>query len=291
MIHSVQNEVLSIKVDTLGSELISIKSNEDEFEYLWQKKDDSLSMQAPILFPVIAGLDNDSLYFAGKEYKMRLHGFIRVCTFLLVKEDQESLDYEFLSNEETYKNYPFKFKFNTRYRLNKNRLEITYKVTNCDAQTMFFSVGAHPAFNCPFYENESFEDYYVQMERDENVERRIIQNFMLTGERLPFLQDKNQFQLKNDLFARKAVILEGCKSAGATLRSNKNKKYVKVLFEGFPYIAFWSTVHGGSMLCIEPWYGVPSKRGENLPLDKKEGIISLPPSSEFQCTYSIIAGI
>ena len=53
MIKRIENSFISIGADTLGSELVSIRSVIDGFEYLWQKQDESLNVQAPVLFPLI----------------------------------------------------------------------------------------------------------------------------------------------------------------------------------------------------------------------------------------------
>ena len=61
----------------------------------------------------------------------------------------------------TLEHYPFRFTFDINFRVKDNSVIITHIVKNTDNQDMYFSIGAHPAFNCPLNDGESFEDYFV----------------------------------------------------------------------------------------------------------------------------------
>ena len=49
---SIENEALSVTINTLGAELQSIRHKKTEREYLWQGDPNIWSGRAPIMFPV-----------------------------------------------------------------------------------------------------------------------------------------------------------------------------------------------------------------------------------------------
>ena len=59
MYYTLKNDKISLSVDTLGAQMISLKSA-DGVEYLWQGDPQYWGDQAPNLFPFIGRLTNDS---------------------------------------------------------------------------------------------------------------------------------------------------------------------------------------------------------------------------------------
>ena len=49
------------------------------------------------------------------------------------------------------------FEFIISYVLKNNTLEVNHTVRNLDIKPIYFSLGGHPAFNCPLYSNENYE--------------------------------------------------------------------------------------------------------------------------------------
>ena len=58
--------------------------------------------------------------------------------------------------------YPFAFVLKIGYNLTGNELKVMWKVENPDTKTLYFSIGAHPAFLCPFHDEESKLGYGLQ---------------------------------------------------------------------------------------------------------------------------------
>ena len=71
---------LQIQVNTKGAELASIKANGRE--YLWQGDPRYWGRRAPVLFPIIGKLANNTLRIDGKAYTMSQHGFARDTEFV-----------------------------------------------------------------------------------------------------------------------------------------------------------------------------------------------------------------
>ena len=84
---SLQNENLSINVNSFGGALSSIK-DKDGLEYLWQGDKKYWSGQAPVLFPICGSLRNDKAVIGGdKETTMPRHGIVRKREFELENSD------------------------------------------------------------------------------------------------------------------------------------------------------------------------------------------------------------
>ena len=61
MIYTLENSFITISASTHGGELHSLKSKEDNFEYLWDGNPQYWKYHAPILFPIV-GKVKDSKY-------------------------------------------------------------------------------------------------------------------------------------------------------------------------------------------------------------------------------------
>ena len=76
MIHTIQNQKLTVQIDEKGAQLWSIRSA-DGTEYLWQGDSRYWSDRALNLFPQIGLCTNDTYTVGGKTYSMDIHGFIK----------------------------------------------------------------------------------------------------------------------------------------------------------------------------------------------------------------------
>ena len=86
VIYKIQNEMLIVEVDSCGAEWKSVTDKKSQKEYLWNKKIDAWQYCAPILFPVIGRLKNDSYQWHGEFYSLAKHGF---CFDLPFEEHQQ----------------------------------------------------------------------------------------------------------------------------------------------------------------------------------------------------------
>lgn len=288
MISTINNEYLEVRVKSIGAELTSIKTVKDDFEYLWQGDPAYWSGQAPVLFPVI-GMLEDLKYTLGKdEYELESHGFARNSEFVLVENEPGKLVYQLEHSNETLKKYPFKFLLELTYILDNHVLITRYTVKNTGDQTMWYSIGAHPAFNCPLEPEKAMEDYVLEFEQCEQVQRRFLENGLLGNRKEVFLDDENTVKLSHRLFDQLAIVLKGIQSKHVTLKSEKAEKHVTVTLDGFPYLGIWSPVGEAPFVCIEPWFGVSSTKGSSLDIREKEGILSLEAGKTFECELKII---
>lgn len=288
MISVIQNSRLKVGIDSKGAELNSMILKKDGTEYLWQADPSIWGRHAPVLFPIVGKVEDDKYKVTGKEFNLSQHGFARDMEFKEIEKSSTNIIYQLSSNDDTLSKYPFPFQLNIVYALEENMLAVLYNVKNTGGQIMYFSIGAHPGFNCPLVSGESMADYFLEFEADEKAFRYYLDNGLISGEKELFLNNERKVALSPELFRRDAIILHNLKSHKVSLKSNKSNKAVTVEFPGFPYLGIWSKPQGAPFVCIEPWYGIADTKGGKGDFTQKEGIQSLQPLEEFKCQYNII---
>ena len=84
MIVTIQNECLTVDIEDLGAQLASVR-NHHGTKYLWQGDADIWARRAPILFPILGRLRENTYLLDGVPHKIGQHGFARDCIFELVE--------------------------------------------------------------------------------------------------------------------------------------------------------------------------------------------------------------
>ena len=135
-----ENERISVTILTKGAELASIKNKKTGIEYLWQADPTYWGRHAPVLFPVVGRLKEDSYQVDGKSYPMNQHGFARDGDFEIVEQDDSSVTLELGAATETKRVYPFDFKLKIQYRLVGETVTTHYTVENpSSTEKLYFS--------------------------------------------------------------------------------------------------------------------------------------------------------
>ena len=145
---TLNNTALTLNISLHGAELTSIR---DSFgrEFLWQADPAFWKRHSPVLFPIVGSLWDKHFRVNGREYEMGQHGFARDMDFRLVSEREDEMWFELKSSPETLAKYPYKFTLRIGYRLEANKIHVMWEVSGDDSQTMWFQIGAHPAFYLP----------------------------------------------------------------------------------------------------------------------------------------------
>lgn len=286
MFVEIKNDCLEIKIDCQGAELKSVQTISDGHEYLWQGSENSWKRRAPVLFPIIGGLNQDRYLYDGKSYELTSHGFARDQEFKILSQSSDEVRFSIEETDETLKLFPFAFQLVIGYKLEKNRLIISYSVLNKNNKMMLFSIGAHPGFKCPLEKELSYRDYKLVFEQNEYSEKRNKANNVLTGKREKFFTGEKEISLSHELFRDGALLFDDLKSDKITLESEKGKRRVLMNFKGFPYFGIWTWGETpADFLCLEPWYGIDSTKGDVPDWEKKEGLISLEAGRTFEASY------
>jgi galactose mutarotase-like enzyme len=281
-----ENQFLKVTLSSKGAEITSLIDKATQTEYIWQADENIWNFHAPNLFPVVGGLNNNTLYVNGESYPMSRHGFARNSVFRRLESAPDHAKFSLDHNEETLKVYPFKFEFQVVYHLSGRSLKVMYKVINKDEKDIYFSLGAHPAFNVPLVDGEAYEDYYFQFEVTEDLNTHLLSDAgLLTGatEKV-FTGDK--LRLTKDMFNKDALIFKDIKSRSVTLTNTAGTKHVKVDFPHFIQLGLWSKP-GAPFVCIEPWLGHADYDGDIRDVSRKEAIQHVEHGHVFEADFTI----
>lgn len=287
MQYQLENAHVRLRVKEAGAELCSLYHKQHNIEYLWKGDPQHWGRHAPLLFPVVGKLKENSYRLNERAYNLPQHGFARDLDWTLVEEKENSLLFVLQDSAETREKYPFHFVLEAMFRLEGASVSITYTVKNSGKQEMPFSIGLHPAFTCPLLSGGAFEDYYLEFEKKESLSKQLLQDGLRTGEVQPVLQKESRLPLSRELFREDALVFEGVQSNWLALHSHTHPHGVKVFFNNFPYLGIWTKSESSPFICIEPWYGVADSLEGQSDIRMKEGIHILPAEKKFSCTYSI----
>ncbi|WP_066220580.1 aldose 1-epimerase family protein [Formosa haliotis] len=287
--YTLQNKSLKIAVNPVGAELSEISAVQNTNQFMWNANPDVWGSFAPNLFPVIGAIKNNSAIIDGEHYAVPRHGFVRHNTDIILEEQTESkLVFSLLYNTDLLKIYPFKFKFTIQFELIEYAVKVTHIVENLDDKPIYFSIGGHPAFKCPVFENETYTDYYLEFDTEENSESYALNTALglITDRTFPVISEANTISLHYDLFTEDALVFKDLKSKKVALKSRKNGTILTVDFPDFPYLGIWAKPKA-DYVCIEPWLGVADHEHHNQDFKTKEGIIMLPTKQTFKAAYTI----
>lgn len=289
MKEKIENNLLSIEVDHSGAELWSVFDKTAQKEYLWSGNGAWWSRRAPVLFPIVGKLNGNTYTFKGQKYDLPQHGFARDLEFLLIEKNKNRLVFALHSNKSTLSIFPFEFELQISYELVANKLIVTYEVKNTGTQDMYFSIGAHPGFNCPLNPDETFSDYFLEFEKQETFDRHLLDEGLFNGKTERLMTAEKILELKEELFQKDAIVFKDIRSSFVTLRSHNSSTSLKIECKDFPYFGIW-TKPGAPFICLEPWCGMADNKGFKGELQEKEGIVCLGAKKNFMRSFSMEIG-
>lgn len=284
---SLVNEYLTVSVKTKGAELCSLQK--EGVEYIWQADSRFWGRHAPNLFPIVGKLIDDKYEYEGDTYAMKQHGFARDSEFIIEKQDATSVTLLLKSNEETKKVYPFDFELRVSHILKENRLATKYEVKNIGDSVLLFSIGGHPAFNCPMETNQDRSDYdIVFKDAQHEAKSKVLAKGAIGSKEKAVLKEGKVLALTNHVFDEDALIFDPNPFRQATLVHRlSGKAYLSLHFQGFPALGVWSKNRESPFVCIEPWYGIADYANHDGVLNNKRGIIEVLPDMSFDCQYAV----
>lgn len=276
MFYKIENEFLTCEIDDMGAQLHSLVSKENGKEYIWYGKTEIWYGQAPVLFPIIGQLINDKFFYNGKEYTMPKHGIARKLPFKVKECAGAKAVFSLESDENTLKGYPFDFELLVAFELCGKKLVNTMTVFNKTDGEMYFSIGAHPGFNCNIGDVIEFE-YPETLETE-----RIDSDNLLIPERFPVIENSREIEITEDVFKKDALILSNIKSEKLRI---KGENEIEFTFGKCPVLGIWAKP-GAPYVCIEPWYGINDGREVKDDISKKREIRHLDKGESFEFAWS-----
>lgn len=263
MIYTMENETYRVSVKSVGAELCSFYDKKAEHEYIWEGNPAYWTGTSPLLFPIVGRLRDDIYHLNGKEYTLAKHGFAKKMEFAVEKQTDDELVFLLRDTEETRVSFPFAFELRVRYAFVKDGFVMEFSVKNVNDETMYFSLGAHPAFAIDLGDK-------VVMDECETLDAfKLDENFLRGKACQPVFADSRALVITSELFEHDALIFDGIKSKGASV-IRQNGKNVHVAFDA-PCLGIWAKP-AAPYVCIEPWHGIDDMCDAGHDFTKKERI-------------------
>lgn len=289
----------------IGAELKSIQR--DGIEYLWNADKTYWGRTAPILFPIVGRLANDTLRIDGNSYTLKQHGFARDAEFVphhtrasllngLIQIEPSEAPLVYSMNQACISPcYPYLFDLEVSYNMTDSEVVCTWTVRNKGDQPMNFQMGAHPAFVLPNYNANDENHGYLQFyDNHGNVVNPNVSNYLIDGLRHSYdkpqsIADPNGvLQITNGLFINDAILIEGKQVGSVALLDKKGHKVLSVICPQAEAFGIWAPNKPGCpFVCIEPWCGIADRFDFDGDIAERELNHQLKPRETYLFIYSI----
>jgi len=272
----IENDFLTVGVNPFGAELWSVVSKKSGKEYIWQGNPEIWNGRAPVLFPICGRLSGDSYEYGGKRYSLPKHGFARRNQFEITLYDSNSATLALRSNNKFKNVYPFDFELYVRFVLDGRTLKTIYTVVNSDSDKMYFSIGAHPAYNVEIGGSVVFSE-------KGRIETLLTNSagLVISDKRKLLAECDDTLVLDGHNFDDDALIFEAPKSESVEVKDPDGKTAVKMTYGKVPYLLLWSKP-GAPYVCVEPWHGIPDFDDGDRPFEEKRAIVAVESGKEFE---------
>jgi len=287
-IYHLKNNELTVKVNSFGAELSSVFSIENNIEYIWQAKPEIWPRHAPHLFPIVGKLKDSCYIFLNKNYQLPQHGFARDNEFKCIEQHETSLTFELKASDETLKIFPFDFSLKINYTLIENKLLTNYEVFNPDSSELYCSIGAHPAFNCPLQQDESFNDYSILFPDKKELVINTLHEGLIKNETKTQILNNNKLSVSKSLFDNDALVFMNSQIEKISLVSEKTSHGVTMECFNWPFFGIWTKKNTEYFICLEPWHGIADAESSDFNFKNKTGIMTLAPQEKFYCSFNMI---
>jgi galactose mutarotase-like enzyme len=282
--HTIHGDGVTATVLAHGAELCSLKTAAG-LELMWQAGP-AWKRHAPLLFPIVGRLKNDTLHHRGKSYPMTQHGFARDRRFEWVERGRSSCRLALADDAESRTRYPFAFRLTVTYALRAADLIVSFEVANPGEEMLPASIGGHPAFNWPLLPGLGKESYRLDFSREELAPIRRLKDGLLRPQPEPSPIRGRELALSEALFDDDAIVLD--KPASMSVRyAAGDGPSLEISWEAFRELGIWSKPGGAPFLCIEPWRGFASPLEFDGAFADKPGLMHIKPGDTERLSYRI----
>ena len=282
--HTIVGDGVTATILAHGAELCSLKTAAG-LELVWQAGD-VWPRHAPLLFPIVGKLKNDTFRHRGKSYPMTQHGFARDSRFEWVERGRSSCRLVLEDNAQTRAHYPFAFHLAVTYALEGGDLDVSLEISNPGEAMLPASIGGHPAFNWPLKPGLSKTSYRLVFAKEESSPIRRLKDGLLRLQSEPSPIRDRELVLSETLFEDDAIILDKPASTSLSFTAGEGPS-LEVSWAGFRELGIWSKPEGASFLCIEPWRGFASPFEFDGEFVDKPGLMHLGLNETQRLCYRI----
>ena len=287
----IENEALKVSVEDYGAELCSVLDKETGVERVWDGNPEVWNRHAPILFPFV-GKVIDGVYRIGdKEYSMKTqHGFARDMVFECVEEAADKVTHRLLATEETKAIYPYDFELFVTHKFDEENpriLQVIWEVVNHSEDTMYYSIGGHPAFTLPVNASEERREYFLEFPGRDNLEYVSVnlENGYIDADIVyPLELDNGYVQFFDKIYD--TLIFDYKNIEAVRIAKPDKTPYVTMTCGQFPMLGIW-TKETGNFICLEPWFGRSDNVGFTGTVDEKPGVEKLAKEEKKVISYTV----
>lgn len=235
---------------------------------------------APLLFPIVGSLAQDTLHHGGRRYTLPRHGFARDRAFTWLERTATTCTLELREDAATRAAYPFTFALRATYTLSDTDLRLDLTLHNPGAEPLPASLGLHPALPWPLVPGLPKAAHRLVFAEEEPAPvRRLTPAGLLEATPHPSPIQGRVLALEEGLFAADALILDQPRSRALRYEAEGGPA-LDLRWEGFPHLGLWArTDRGPAFLCVEPWAGYASPEGWDGPFADKPGGFLVPPGA------------
>lgn len=295
---SIENDLLTVEIESLGAELKSIVKKETNQEYMWEADPAYWGKTSPNLFPFIGKLQDCTFRYHGESYVMDKHGFVKDMEFQVAEKKDDRVVFAVESNEETLKKYPFAFRFEVEYSLEGATLLQQCRVINKGEETMYFCLGGHPGFACPLIQDGGRSgkrtDCFIKLygvDGKEELELREVDLSagLLSGKSLSLKVKDGVFPIADGIFDGDALLFASQGVTAAALLDADGKEYVRMEAPTCPVWGIWSMpTSDAPYVCFEPWWGVCDTVGYQGTLQERPYMNQAAAGEVWQESFKIV---
>ncbi|WP_046176325.1 aldose 1-epimerase family protein [Domibacillus indicus] len=285
-----ENEELKAVFSKSGAELREVFGKKTGLNYMWNGDSTYWGRVSPVLFPIVGRLKRDQYKLDGKSYHLSQHGFLRDVEFSIHQQDADHVSFVFESSDAFLDVYPYRFQAVIHYTLSGQSLNVRWEIHNKHNKKMYFSIGAHPAFNVPLSSGEKAGDYTLTFTPAPG--RKVTQYELVDSlvREKDSLNEIEPISIQASLFQNDAFIYSQIDRVSLT--SSQTGHGVDVNLTGFPFVGIWSSYNRdrstmAPFVCIEPWYGIADTVNTTGNLNEKMGINELEKGGCFEADYTI----
>ena len=284
-IHRLQAGNSTADIGTTGAELHALHLAGRDLLWdagpLWPR-------HAPLLFPIVGRLNDDTLRHRGQTLSMPRHGFARERDFTWIARSEAACTLELRDDTATRACYPFAFSLQVTWTLDATGLRMDLALHNPGPDPLPASLGLHPAFRWPLAPGLPKSAHRLIFEADEpGPLRRLTREGLLDPAlRASPIQDRI-LPLHESLFTEDALIFDRPRSRALRLEAEGGPA-LDLRWEGFSHLGLWAKPDPGpAFLCLEPWEGHADPEGWAGEFSEKPGSFLLPPAATRRWALSV----
>ena len=258
----------------------------DGHELLWQAGE-AWRRHAPILFPIVGRVPDDTITVGGVAYPLTQHGFARDLDWEVVASDESSASLRLHDSEETCSRFPFPFELTVHYRMDDHGLLTTYEVLNPAREALPVSIGSHPAFAWPLEPGAARTDHVVIFDDPEPAPIRRLDHTLVLPDAEPTPIAGSTLRLDPALFATDAIVMDQVASQGLRYLAPSGRGLRMTWDDVFDVFVVWSRPDGADLLCLEPCVGGAAPIDFAGDIREKPGIRMIEPGAVLRACYRI----